>query len=109
MRLTRDTNKIWLLEFFGTIDQGVFLQITDTKIPAILKILEQSEVGKLIVDLTTTGDFDSRGLEFLRQMHRQLAGRNIPIILHNPSTHLRQVLRIMQFDRMFGIEFDNDF
>ncbi|MBE7467665.1 MAG: STAS domain-containing protein [Anaerolineales bacterium] len=108
-RLTRDANRIWLLEFLGAADQEVFYQVTETEIPAILKILERSEVGKLVVDLTTSQDFNSRGLEFLHRMYQQLAGRNIAIILRNPSVHLRQVLRIMQLDQAFEIEFDESF
>lgn len=108
-RLTRDANRIWRLEFFGATGQEVLCRMTDTEIPTILKILERSEAGKLVIDLTTTYDFDSRGLEFLLRMYQQLAGRDIPIILHNPSVHLRHVLRIMQFDRMFEFEFEEGF
>jgi anti-anti-sigma factor len=108
-RLTRDADSVWLLELMGTTDQELFRQITATEIPTILKILEQAEVRKLIVDLTTTQDFDSPGLRFLGQMRQQLAERNIPIILRNPNAPLRQILRIMQFDRVFEVEFDDNF
>ena len=104
-RLTRDANSTWLLELLGATNREVFRQMTETEIPAIMNILAQTEVRKVIVDLTTTQDFDSRGLQFLCRMHQQLAERNIPIILRNPSPHLRQILRIMQFDHLFKIEY----
>jgi anti-anti-sigma factor len=108
-RLTRDADSVWLLELTGATDQELFRQITATGIPTILKILEQTEVRKLIIDLTTTQDFDSHGLQFLGQMRQQLAERNIPIILRNPSTPLRQILSLMQFDQVFEVEFDDNF
>jgi anti-anti-sigma factor len=104
-RLTRDTNSTWLLELIGVKDREVFRQMAETEMPAIMNILEQTEVCKLVVDLTAAQEFDSRGLQFLCRMHKQLAERNIPLILRNPNAHLRQILRIMQFDQLFKIEY----
>ena len=107
MRLTRDADSVWLLEFAGATDQELFHPMWASEIDAVLKLLEQIEVQKLVIDLTTTQDFDSRGLQFLCQMHKQLVERNIQIILRNPSTHLRQILRIMQFGQIFEVEYDD--
>jgi anti-anti-sigma factor len=103
-RLTRDTDCVWVLELPGTADQEVFRQMTDVEIPAILKILGQTEVRKLIIDLAAIRIFDSQELRFLCWMYSQLAERNVPIILRNPSAHLRQILRIMQYDQIFKVE-----
>lgn len=108
-RLTREASSVWLLELADATDQEVFRQMTDIETPAIMNILEQAGVQKLVVDLTMAQDFDSRGLQFLCRMHKQLVERNIPIILRNPSAHLRQILRIMQFDQLFEIQFDDGF
>jgi anti-anti-sigma factor len=108
-RLIRDANSVWLLELIRPIEQELFFHIWAGEIEAILKLLEQSEAQKLVIDLTATQEVDSRGLQFLCRMHKELAERNIPIILRNPSAHLRRVLRIMKYDQLFGIEFDDSF
>lgn len=108
-RLTRNGGSVWLLELIDSADREAFRQMTDTEIPAIMNILKQTEVQKLVIDLTMAQDFDSGGLQFLCRVQKQLVGRNIPIILRNPSAHLRQILRIMQFDQLFEIKFDDGF
>lgn len=104
-RLTRNARGTWLLEVSGVKDRDMLRQMTDTEIPIIMSILEQVEVHKLFIDLTAIQDFDSRGLQFLLRMRQKLVGRNIPVILRNPNAHLRQILRIMQFDQFFQIEY----
>ena len=73
----------------------------------IIEQLEQNGVELLIIELAGVESIDSQGLKFLLDIHRDLSGRNIKMILQNPGPHLRRLLRIMQFDRIFTIETTN--
>jgi anti-anti-sigma factor len=105
-RLTRQANKVWLLEFFGAADQKTFQQIWASETDRILNLLEKVNVQKLIIDLTTIQNFASQDLQLLVTLHKHLARQNIQITLRNPGQHLSRVLRIMQFDHVFEIESD---
>lgn len=107
-RLTRDANMVWLLEFFGATDQGVFQQIWASEINIISTLLEKTEMQKLIIDLTGIKNFSSRDLQLLVILYKQFAQQNIPIVLRNPGPYLSRILRVMQLDGMFEIESDEN-
>lgn len=108
-RLTRDANRIWLLEFFGTATLEDLRQIPAGEINGILNLLKKTEVQKLIVDLSPIQNFSSRDLQVLVTLYKELVQHNVAIVLRNPGPYLSRVLRIMQLDRMFEIEPDENF
>ncbi|NJN94753.1 MAG: STAS domain-containing protein [Anaerolineales bacterium] len=74
------------------------------KSPAILQILSKIEGRQLIIDLTSTPNFDSCGIEFLCLVQQQFAGRNFHITLRNPNSHTREILQQAQLDQLFELE-----
>lgn len=103
-RLTRETSRIWLLEFFGAATLEDLRQIPSGEINSILNLLKKTEVQKLIVDLTEMHNFSSRDLQVLVILYKELAPRNVAIVLRNAPPYLSRVLCIMQLAWMFEIE-----
>lgn len=95
----------WTLELSGNVDANTahLMWIAESGEP-LLKEMTQAQVKRLIVDLTEVEFIDSHGLRNLLNAHRDFSGQNIQIVLQNPNSHLKRLLRIMQFDRVFIIE-----
>ena len=95
----------WTLKLGGNVDSNTahLMWIAESGDP-LLKEMIQAQVKKLVIDLTQVEFIDSHGLRNLLNAHRDFSGQNIDIVLQNPNSHLRRLLRIMQFDRVFIIE-----
>ncbi len=96
---------IWTLKLTGNIDSSTAntMWAVDNS-PSLLKEMAQTQVKKLALDLTDVDFIDSHGLRVLLNAHKDFSNENIQIILQNPNAHLKRLLRIMQFDRVFVIE-----
>ena len=102
--LTRQSD-VWILKLKGNVDTNTahLMWFTDNSAP-LLKELMQARVKKLLIDLTNLEFIDSHGLRVLLNTHKEFSSENIQIVLQNPNPHLKRLLRIMQFDRIFVIE-----
>jgi anti-anti-sigma factor len=98
---------IWVLEFAATPDQRNFQLASVKDLTPVLEYLLQLQAHKLTIDLAATERLDSQALQLLLVMQRQFSKEKIQVVLRNPSVHLRRLLRVMQFDRVFEIEEDN--
>jgi anti-sigma B factor antagonist len=102
--LTRRSD-VWILTLHGNVDSNTaHLMWSADNSAALLKELTVARVKKLLLDLTDLDFIDSHGLRVLLNVHKDFSSENIQIILQNPNPHLKRLLRIMQFDRVFTIE-----
>jgi anti-sigma B factor antagonist len=102
--LTRRSD-VWTLKLHGNVDSNTaHLMWSADNSTALLKELTVARVKKLLLDLTDLDFIDSHGLRVLLNVHKDFSSENIQIILQNPNPHLKRLLRIMQFDRVFTIE-----
>ncbi|MBE7469524.1 MAG: hypothetical protein DPW09_09290 [Anaerolineae bacterium] len=106
-KLTRQ-NDVWCLKLNGNVDVATahLMWSTDNS-ASLVKEMVQAKVKKLAIDLTGVDFIDSHGLRVLLNAHKDFSHENIQIILQNPNPHLKRLLRIMQFDRVFVIEVDD--
>ncbi len=104
---THETQGAWWLELNGSIDPEKFQLPSAIESNAILNRLIETHAQKLIIDFTTLTEFDSRGIQLLLMLYKQFISDNIHIVLRNPNSYLSRVLRIMQIDQVFEIEFDD--
>jgi anti-sigma B factor antagonist len=102
--LTRQSD-VWILKLNGNVDSNSahLMWFTDNG-ASLLKELMQAQVKKLLIDLTNLEFIDSHGLRVLLNAHKEFSSENIQVVLQNPNPHLKRLLRIMQFDRVFVIE-----
>ena len=108
MKLIQDAHGIWILEIIGNVDCENFQLTSTIENSAIVKRLTEVQAQTLVVDLSAAEQFDSLGLQLLLVLHKQLASHHIQIVLRQPNAHLRRVLRIMQFDRVFRVEAEDN-
>lgn len=105
--LTRNSDA-WTLKLKGNVDSStVHLMWATDSSASLLKEMTQARVKKLLIDLTQVEFIDSHGLRVLLNTHKDFANEAIQIFLQNPNPHLKRLLRIMQFDRVFVIEFND--
>lgn len=98
-------NDSWILKLSGNVDSNtVHLMWSTDNSTSLLKELVQARVKKLLIDLKNLEFIDSHGLRILLNAHKEFSSENIQIVLQNPNFHLKRLLRIMQFDRVFVIE-----
>jgi anti-anti-sigma factor len=107
-KLSYDPRDAWWLELNGGVEREAFQLAPAIENNAILQRVQKAKAQKLVVDLTTTKDFDSRGVQLLLILYRQLIDQHIQLVLRNPTVYLSRVLRIMQIDRIFEVEFDEN-
>jgi anti-anti-sigma factor len=105
-RLSHDIHDTWILQLIGAMDQQNFDLMTAFESRTISAQLIQAQAKKLIIDLAATQRLGSQGRQFIMLLSKQLAGHDIRIVLKNPDPHLKRLLRLMQFDHIFDIQFD---
>ena len=91
----------WILKLVGDVS------ISSTKpfwIVEILKEVTEGRLESLVIDLSGVEYIDSQGFKFLLDIQKAVTKEGIRVVLQNPAAHLRRLLRIMQFDRIFVIE-----
>lgn len=98
----------WWLEINGVVPPETFQLAPAIDNNVILQRMLQAAATELVLDFSTLKEFDSRGLQLLLMLSKQLSPQNIQIVLYNPNPYLRRVLRIMQFDRVFKVELDEN-
>lgn len=103
-----DTQTEWRLTLDDDINLETYRQLEQHVVNTVCQTLFRAGATKLTVDLTTTKRLDSLGLQLLLLLYKKCAGRELPIILLNPSGQISRVLRILQFDRIFTIEQTED-
>jgi anti-anti-sigma factor len=102
--LTRD-NDTWILKLEGYVDsRTAHLMWSADSSTSLLQEMTQAHVKKLLIDLTGVEFIDSHGLRVLLNAHKDFSNEDVQIVLQNPNPHLKRLLRIMQFDRVFEIE-----
>ena len=92
----------WTLKLIGDVN----IDQNDFWVEDISNLLQQNLVKSLAIDLSRSDQPDSRGLRFLLDIQEACSGYGITVVLRHPSDHLRRLLRIMQFDRIFIVEPD---
>jgi len=106
-KLTQETPETWSLAMVGSVDLENYLLLSTIESNVILTRLAEVQTRRLIIDLAAADQFASLGLQLLLLLYKQLSKKNIQVILRNPNPHLRQMLRIMQFDQIFSVVSDN--
>ena len=102
-----EENGRWTLKLVGSIDSETHqLMWSAEGSTALLEKLQVVQADSLWIDLTETERFDSQGLRLLLNAHKEFSRAQLPIILKNPNAHLNRLFQIMQFDRIFTIEFE---
>lgn len=102
-----EENGRWTLKLVGSIDSDTHHLMWSTESSsALLKKLQEAKADSLWIDLSETERFDSQGLRLLLNAHKEFSRADIPIILRYPNPHLNRLFQIMQFDRIFTIEFE---
>jgi anti-sigma B factor antagonist len=95
----------WILKLSGSVNLNTaHLMWSADSSTSLLKEMMQARVKKLLFDLTNVEFIDSHGLRVLLNAHKDFSAENIQITLQNPNPHLKRLLRIMQFDRVFVVE-----
>lgn len=93
------------LQWVGSVEsKNCHLMWFFESIETLLQHLIDVSANRLIIDLSAADRVDSEALRRLFQARQIFLRRNIRIILHQPSAHLRRLLRIMQFDQIFTVE-----
>lgn len=98
----------WWLEINGTVPAETFQLAPAIENNFILQRMLQAASNELVIDFSSLKEFDSRGLQLLLMLYRQFSPQSIQIVLRNPHPYLSRVLRIMQFDRVFKVEIDEN-
>lgn len=106
-RNSRDPNESWWLELNGATPPQVVQLDSAIENNFILQHMLNLASERLVIDFSQLKEFDSHGLLLLLRLSQQFSPQNIQIVLHNPSSYLSRVLRIMQFDRVFKVEIDD--
>ncbi len=106
--LVQNDDDSWTLKLIGSIDSDTrHLMWSVQSSEVLLKKLLESNANKLIIDLTLAERFDSHGLRLLLNAQKEFSRESVQIILKSPNSHLRRLFQIMQFDRVFVVEFDD--
>lgn len=103
-KLIRDFDDVWLLELSGDIEPDLDRPVSSIEAVVILRILEQVRMRRLIIDLSAVPQLDPQWLQFLALLHKQLAKRNVQIVLRQPNPDLQAVLQSMRYDQFFMVE-----
>lgn len=102
-RIDLDT---WMLSLRGSVEsQNHYLMWYFDSSDTLLEKLVAASATKLVINLVDADRIDSEGFRRLFKIRQELAKKNIEIALRNPNEHLSRLLRIMQFDQVFEIEF----
>lgn len=98
----------WTLKLVGSIDSETRHSMWSEKSSAaLLEKLVAAKAKKLFIDLTLAERFDSHGLRLLLNAQKEFSKENVQIVLKSPNSHLKRLFQIMQFDRVFVVEFDD--
>ena len=103
-----DTQTEWRLTLGDDIDLETYRRLEQQEVDAVCQTLFRAGAAKLIVDLTANKRLDSLGLQLLLLIYKKCAEKEVQMTLLNPSSQIRRILRILQFDRIFVIEQDED-
>ncbi len=106
--LTPENDDTWRLKLIGSVASNYHLMHSTDDCEFLLNRLKETSARKLVIDLTATERLDSQGLHLLFNIYKEVSKNDIQIVLKNPNTHLHRLLRIMNFDRLFYIEFSNE-
>ena len=103
-----DAQTEWRLTLGDDIDLETYRRLEQQEVDAVCQTLFRAGAAKLIVDLTANKRLDSLGLQLLLLIYKKCAEKEVQMTLLNPSSQIRRILRILQFDRIFVIEQDED-
>lgn len=102
------TGVVWTLKLIGSLGSNVHhLMWGEESSAALLAKLKRAQAKALHIDLAKTERLDSQALRLLLNAHKDFSQEQIDVVLKNPNDHLNRLLHIMQFDKIFLIEFDN--
>lgn len=101
---------VWMLKLAGsTDDKDDHLTWLNNHRTELLQELAQAQAQKLVIDLTAIENLGSQGLVLLIGLHKEFSQRNIQFVLYNPQPYLSRILCIMQFDKIFVVEWPQNF
>jgi anti-anti-sigma factor len=105
-QFSHEGNNTWLLKLTGKVEgHNHHLMWGFDNPEALLNQLIAVQARILVIDLSGVERIDSEGLRRLFMVRQEFARKKIQIVLRNPNEHLYHLLRIMQFNRIFIIEF----
>lgn len=101
---------VWMLKLAGSTDDkdDHLTWLHDHRIE-LLQELTQVQAQELVIDLTATENLGSQGLVLLIGLHKEFSQHNIQLVLYNPQSYLSRILRIMQLDKLFVVEWPENF
>ena len=106
--LVQNDADTWTLKLIGSIDSETrHLMWSVDSSAVLLEKLVAANAKKLIIDLTRAERFDSHGLRLLLNAQKEFSKEDVQIILRSPNSHLKRLFQIMQFDRVFVVEYDD--
>ena len=106
--LIQNDDVTWTLILVGSVDSQTRHQMWFVESSlALLEKLVAAGAKRLNIDLKLAERFDSHGLRLLLNAQKEFSKENIQIVLKGPNSHLKRLFQIMQFDRVFVIEFDD--
>jgi anti-anti-sigma factor len=96
---------VWTLKIIGFVNASTsYLMLYTDSSQSLLKKLIEAEAKALVIDLSEADGVDSHGLRLLIDAQKEFSAKDIQIILRQPNAHLSRLFRIMQFDRLFTVE-----
>lgn len=102
--LSPEKDGVWVLDLTSYLRETPQerLRFPDTSL--ILKQLLPAKAKKLVIDLSNIEQLSSQELQVLLVIHRHLTLHNIQVVLRNPMPHIKRLLWILAFDRVFEVE-----
>lgn len=68
-----------------------------------LPVIEQSDGGRVVLDLTGTRYMSSVGLRVIMKAAQAGKPRNVTLVLAGPNADLREIIQISRFDKIFPV------
>ncbi|MEM7344397.1 MAG: STAS domain-containing protein [Chloroflexota bacterium] len=100
--ISNDTT--WILKLNGNIDSTTsHLMWGFSDSTKLLNALLEANIHHLVIDLSEVDNIDSHALRLMLNAYKEFTVKKVGIELHKPRPHLRRLLRIMQFDRLFTV------
>lgn len=93
----------------AAFDGELTLEVTQDLKAEILKALEESGKGRLVLDLSKVSFIDSSGIGFLVSMASRLKSSGIDFHLYRPSIQVSKTLELVQLKNHFNtVESEQD-
>jgi anti-anti-sigma factor len=69
----------------------------------VQSLLDHPRVRRLVLDMEDVSYMDASSLGMVLLLRENAENRNLPLVLRRPSTAVRKLLEIVQFEKIFEI------